>query len=85
VKSVYENRDQFNLNAEEKMLLDEMYKDFVRSGANLSDADKGETEGNQRGTFIVIGKVWAEPVGGDQTVSNLLSKMKRTFPAFLKV
>lgn len=40
VKSVYENQDQFNLNAEEKMLLDEMYKDFVRSGANLSDADK---------------------------------------------
>ena len=40
VKSVYENQDQFNLNAEEKMLLDEMYKDFVRSGANLSDTDK---------------------------------------------
>ena len=40
VKSVYDNRDKFNLNEEENRLLDEMYKDFVRSGANLSDTDK---------------------------------------------
>jgi peptidyl-dipeptidase Dcp len=40
VKSVYENRDKFNLTDEEKKLLDDTYKDFVRSGAALSPEDK---------------------------------------------
>ena len=40
VKSVYDRKGDFNLNEEETMLLDEMYKDFVRSGANLNESDK---------------------------------------------
>ena len=40
VKSVYENRDKFNLTDEEKKILDDTYKDFVRSGAALSPAEK---------------------------------------------
>ncbi len=40
VKSVYENRDKFKLTDEEKMVLEETYKDFVRSGAALSPEDK---------------------------------------------
>ncbi len=40
VKDVYDNRGKFDLNEEENRLLDEMYKDFVRSGANLSETDK---------------------------------------------
>lgn len=41
VKSVYEKRDQLGLDAEQMRLLTEMYKDFVRSGADLP-ADKKE-------------------------------------------
>lgn len=40
VKQVYENRDRFNLNKEQMKLLEETYKDFVRSGANLNEDDQ---------------------------------------------
>jgi peptidyl-dipeptidase Dcp len=40
VKSVYDNRDKFKLTDEEKKLLEDTYKDFVRSGAALSHEDK---------------------------------------------
>ncbi|KUG24988.1 dipeptidyl carboxypeptidase dcp [hydrocarbon metagenome] len=40
IKTVYENQDQFDLNTEQKRLLDEYYKSFVRGGANLSDEAK---------------------------------------------
>jgi peptidyl-dipeptidase Dcp len=40
VRSVYENRDKFSLTEEEKKVLDDTYKDFVRSGAALNDEDK---------------------------------------------
>jgi len=35
IKSVYENRDKFNLTNEEKFLLENHYKELVRNGANL--------------------------------------------------
>ena len=37
VKYVYEHQNDYNLNKEQKKLLDERYKGFVRSGANLPD------------------------------------------------
>ena len=40
VKEVYGNREKFNLDKEQAKLLENTYKDFVRSGANLSDADQ---------------------------------------------
>jgi len=40
VKSVYDNRDELKLNDEEKKLLEDTYKDFVRSGAALSPESK---------------------------------------------
>jgi peptidyl-dipeptidase Dcp len=40
VKSVYDNRDKFKLTDEEKKLLEDTYKDFVRSGAALLPEDK---------------------------------------------
>ena len=40
VKSVYDNREKFILTDEEKKLLEDTYKDFVRSGAALSPEDK---------------------------------------------
>ena len=35
VKAVYDNQAKFNLDKEQKKLLEETYKDFVRGGANL--------------------------------------------------
>lgn len=40
VKAVYEQRDSLNLEQDQKMLLDNTYKGFVRSGANLNPEDK---------------------------------------------
>ena len=40
VKAVYEQKSNYDLDAEDEMLLNESYTGFIRSGANLSDADK---------------------------------------------
>jgi peptidyl-dipeptidase Dcp len=40
VKSVYENKDKFNLNDEQIFLLENLYKGFIRSGANLNKSDQ---------------------------------------------
>lgn len=40
IKTVYEQRDSLNLSSEQLRLLENMYKSFVRRGANFSDAQK---------------------------------------------
>ncbi len=40
VKAVYEKKDSLGLDADQMKLLEDTYKGFVRSGANLSDEDK---------------------------------------------
>ena len=40
VQQLYDNRDKLGLNPESAYLLERYYKDFVRAGAKLSDADK---------------------------------------------
>lgn len=40
VKAVWEQRESLGLAGQDLRLVEEMYKGFVRSGANLSDADK---------------------------------------------
>jgi Zn-dependent oligopeptidase len=42
VKEVFNTKDTFVLNMEEKMLLEKQYKGFSRNGANLSEKDKLE-------------------------------------------
>lgn len=42
VKHVYDNQSKFNLTEEEKKLLDDTYKRFIRSGAALSAEDKAK-------------------------------------------
>lgn len=42
VKSVYDSRKSLKINAEQHKLLEETYKDFVKSGANLSEKDKSK-------------------------------------------
>ncbi len=49
VKSVYDKRDKLKLSTEQRRLLEESYKAFVRGGANLADAEKEEFRGiNER-------------------------------------
>ena len=40
IKTIYQNKDHLDLNAEQNMLLDKNYKAFVRNGANLNKSDK---------------------------------------------
>ncbi|MEF8810168.1 MAG: M3 family metallopeptidase [Bacteroidales bacterium] len=40
VKSVYENRDQLDLDQEQSYLLENLYRNFVRNGANLPEEEK---------------------------------------------
>jgi peptidyl-dipeptidase Dcp len=40
IKTLYDKRDKLHLDAESKYLLERYNTDFVRAGANLSDADK---------------------------------------------
>jgi peptidyl-dipeptidase Dcp len=42
VKAVYDQKDRLGLNAEQSKLLEETYKGFVRSGANLAPEQKAE-------------------------------------------
>ncbi|MFC1493208.1 M3 family metallopeptidase [candidate division KSB1 bacterium] len=42
VKSVYEQRDELDLNAEQSKLLEDAYKGFVRGGANLGPEEKAK-------------------------------------------
>ena len=42
VKTVYEQKDSLNLNAEQKTLLDKQYKSFSRNGANLPEDKKNQ-------------------------------------------
>src|SRR5690606_16138370 len=40
IKKVFEEKEKYNLNEEQQMLLNETYKGFVRSGALLNDDEK---------------------------------------------
>jgi Zn-dependent oligopeptidase len=42
VKSVFDDRKNLNLNAEQKMLLEKQYKGFARNGANLNNEKKSQ-------------------------------------------
>ena len=44
IKNVYDQKDTLSLNEEQKMLLNETYKGFVRSGALLNEEDKKKLE-----------------------------------------
>lgn len=55
IKAVYERRDKLNLNKEQKKLVEEYYKDFVRGGANLDDAKKARLmEINQQLSLLSV-------------------------------
>lgn len=55
IKSVWENQAEFNLTDEQTFILDNLYKEFVRNGANLGKEDQ-ETlkEINQRLSVLTV-------------------------------
>ena len=55
VKSVYEQKDSLNLTAEQSMLLDRTYKEFVRNGAILDEEKKARLrEINQELSLLTL-------------------------------
>lgn len=42
IKTVYDQKEDLNLNTEQKMLLEKYYKNFVRGGANLNEQQKAK-------------------------------------------
>jgi len=55
VKSVYENQEKFRLNPEQKFLLENLYKEFIRNGANLSVRDQDTLRKiNQRISLLCV-------------------------------
>lgn len=45
IKTIYNDREKINLNADQKRVVEKIYDDFVRNGANLSDVDKDKLRG----------------------------------------
>jgi peptidyl-dipeptidase Dcp len=55
VKHVYDNQEKFNLNPEQKFILENLYKEFVRNGANLNKADQDTLKKiNQRLSVLCV-------------------------------
>ena len=55
VKQVYDNQGDFNLNDEQKFLLENLYKGFVRNGANLDARDQDTLKMiNQRLSVLTV-------------------------------
>ncbi len=55
IKYVYDNQADFDLNAEKKFLLENLYKGFVRNGANLNQQDQDTLKSiNQRLSVLAV-------------------------------
>jgi len=55
IKAVYEQRDELNLNDEQMYLLENLYKRYVRSGADLNDEDQAKLkEINQKMSMLRV-------------------------------
>ena len=55
IKSVYENQEKFNLSPEQKFLLENLYKGFVRNGANLNPQDQDTLKAvNQKLSVLTV-------------------------------
>ena len=55
IKSVWEHQADFNLTAEQKFILDNLYMSFIRNGANLNKADQDSLKSlNKRLSVLVV-------------------------------
>jgi len=55
IKAVYDKQAEFNLNAEQKFLLENLYKSFIRNGANLNKQDQDTLKVlNQKLSVLIV-------------------------------
>jgi len=55
IKFVWDNQSKFNLNPEQKYTLDNLYKEFVRNGANLNPEDQEKLKSiNQKLSVLTV-------------------------------
>ena len=55
IRSVYDNRSNFNLTKEQQFLLENLYKEFIRNGANLDKKDQDTLKKiNQRLSVLTV-------------------------------
>jgi peptidyl-dipeptidase Dcp len=75
IKTLYDNQDKLGLNAEQKRLLWRYHTDFVRSGANLGDADK-ETLKKMNSELSELGTKFSQNVLKDVNESAIVVDTK---------
>ena len=71
VKAVWEARENLGLNSEQLMLLEKSYKNFVRNGANLNEADK-ETLRNINSQLAVLTTQFGQNVLAETNAFELI-------------
>jgi len=71
IKSLYDKRDKLHLDAESKYLLERYYTDFVRAGAQLSDADKAKLK-TMNGELAKLQTTFAQNVLEEANASALV-------------
>lgn len=55
IKTLYEDRDNLDLTGEQRRLLEDNYRDFVRGGANLNETDKAKLrEINEKLSLLTV-------------------------------
>ena len=67
IKKVYDEKDHYSLNEEQKMLLEETYKGFVRNGALLNDEKKNNSKILIL-SFLKIFTIRTKCFGSDQSI-----------------
>ncbi len=75
IKSLYDKRDQLNLDAESKYLLERYHTDFVRAGAKLSDADKQKLK-DYNGQLAALQTEFKQNVLKEANASALVAKTR---------
>jgi peptidyl-dipeptidase Dcp len=63
VKQVHDVRDHLNLTDDQRKLLDDTYKSFVRRGALLNDFEKEKYREITNKTNRIIAAIWRKCVG----------------------
>ncbi|RZT05467.1 peptidyl-dipeptidase Dcp [Duganella sp. CF402] len=71
IKSLYDKRDKLHLDAESKYLLERYHTDFVRAGAQLSDADKAKLKA-MNGELAKLQTTFAQNVLEEANASALV-------------
>jgi peptidyl-dipeptidase Dcp len=83
VQALYDKRDQLGLDPESAYLLERYYKDFVRAGAKLSDADKGKLK-NINAELAELGTHFEQGVLKERNASSVVVDRKEELAGLTK-